>query len=117
MQSSEYRRYNIIRITLGDHDYAAMRPFAYAPLREDSRASFRDDLDRRDRWHRGRKGQVEVVRQVFTELGLDVSMLVGVAKGEGRIAPPSLACAPRRTNSSRLEELEGAFLHKSSEIR
>jgi len=75
MQRSQYRRFNIGGIEGGD-DYAAMRQvlerrYADAPL---------PDIVLID----GGAGQVEVARQVFADLGLDISTLVGVAKGEGR---------------------------------
>jgi len=92
MQSSEYRRFKIEGITGGD-DYAAMRQVLqrrYRPVAEAQREAGGaepqagkarlPDLVLVD----GGKGQVAMAREVFTELGLDLTRIVGVEKGEGR---------------------------------
>ncbi len=80
MQSSLYRRFNITGIEPGD-DYAAMRQVLERRYRPVTRGeAVLPTIVLVD----GGKGQVEMARQVFTELGLDLSVIVGVAKGEGR---------------------------------
>ena len=110
MQSAQYRRYNIDGITGGD-DYAAMRqvltrryaklveaianelPEASEPVQEQQGGESHQglagnaasklrlpDLVLVD----GGRGQVSVAREVFEELGIELSRIVGVEKGEGR---------------------------------
>ncbi|MDD2926083.1 excinuclease ABC subunit UvrC [Rhodoferax sp.] len=93
MQNAEYRRYKITDITPGD-DYAAMRQVLlrrYGKLAETLQEANRSgetpagtgrmpDLVLVD----GGKGQVAMAREVFEQLGLDLALIVGVEKGEGR---------------------------------
>lgn len=93
MQNTEYRRYSIDGITPGD-DYAAMRQVLmrrYGKLSESLREAQKTgqtpagtgrlpDLVLVD----GGKGQVSMAREVFELLGLDLSLIVGVEKGEKR---------------------------------
>ncbi|MDO5103881.1 MAG: excinuclease ABC subunit UvrC [Lautropia sp.] len=82
MQSSDYRRFNISGIEAGD-DYAAMRQVLtrrYSRWAERQEGTPLPDVVLVD----GGKGQISVAREVFESLGLDIGLLVGVAKGEGR---------------------------------
>lgn len=85
MQPSQYRRFNIEGVTGGD-DYGAMRQVLtrrYGKLAEQAQEGQGiglPDLVLID----GGKGQVEIARQVFEEIGLDPQLLVGVAKGDDR---------------------------------
>lgn len=97
MQPSQYRRYAIHDITPGD-DYAAMRQVLmrrYGKMAEVSAVQAGGAVAEEAgvppsvRWPDlvlidGGKGQVAMAREVFTTLGLDLSLIVGVEKGEGR---------------------------------
>ena len=111
MQSAQYRRYNIDGITAGD-DYAAMRQVlmrrygkvaaqwakwaeAGEPaVAQDAAGSSEgpDDEPLAKPGLRppdlvlvdGGRGQVSMAREVFEELGMDLGLIAGVEKGEGR---------------------------------
>jgi excinuclease ABC subunit C len=88
MRSADYRRFNIEGVTAGD-DYAAMRQVLtrrYSKLAElaaDDPAAARSKLPGLVLIDGGR-GQVAMAREVFGQLGLDLALIVGVEKGEGR---------------------------------
>ena len=101
MRSAQYRRYNIEGITGGD-DYAAMRQVLmrrYGKLAAQAAKHAEDAANPPDDGEMiakpdlrlpdlvlvdGGRGQVSMAREVFEELGLDLGLIVGVEKGEGR---------------------------------
>ena len=92
MQHGAYRHYKIEGITPGD-DYAAMRQVLerrYAPVAQAQQEAGGAEVTRRELrlpdlvLIDGGRGQVAMAREVFEKLGLDLSRIVGVEKGEGR---------------------------------
>jgi len=113
MQTSEYRRFNINDIIPGD-DYAAMRQVLHRRY-----ANFQE-LPPEKQPHivlvDGGRGQVEMAKQVFDELGMDLSLIVGIAKGEGRkVGLETLIFADQR--ESLVLGLESPALLLTAQIR
>jgi excinuclease ABC subunit C len=93
MQNAEYRRFKINDITPGA-DSAAMRQVLLRRSSKLAETLTEAKLNGETPAGTGRlpdlvlvdggKGQVSMARDVFTQLGLDLSLIVGVEKGDGR---------------------------------
>lgn len=103
MQNGQYRRYNIKGVTPGD-DYAAMKQVllrCYGKLVQALQQDLSSGVINEETGEiemlsppelrmpdlvfiDGGKGQVAMAREVFETIGLDISVIVGVEKGEGR---------------------------------
>ncbi|WBF65714.1 MAG: excinuclease ABC subunit UvrC [Candidatus Kinetoplastibacterium crithidii] len=78
MQPSLYKLYKIENIAPGD-DYSAMSQVLYR------RFSKFENIDMPNIvLIDGGPGQVEVAKKIFIQLGLDIKLIIGVSKGEGR---------------------------------
>ena len=130
MQPGQYRRYNINSTDSGD-DYAAMREVLtrrYGKLQTDADAGASQDSGslngegawRDSRWPDvvvidGGLGQVNIARQVWQELGLDIP-IVGVAKGPERKAGLEELILPHSGQTLQLPEQHPA-LHLLQTVR
>ena len=108
MRTEQYRRFNVEGVTGGD-DYAAMRQVlsrrysklaeAVAQRRQEGPVATQAEQDEASEQAEpartgprlpdlvlvdGGRGQVAMAREVFEELGLDLSLIVGVEKGDKR---------------------------------
>ena len=76
MQSSQYRRFSIKEITAGD-DYAALKQALERRYREKDNLPHIALID-------GGKGQLNILKTVFHNLGITTVLCASIVKGEGR---------------------------------
>ncbi|MFZ5556784.1 MAG: excinuclease ABC subunit UvrC [Pseudomonadota bacterium] len=112
MQRGEYRRYNLAGVAPGD-DYGAMRDVLARRYQKVAAGEGKiPELVLID----GGTGQVNVARDVLTELGLGDLPLVGIAKGEGRRPGLETLIYPGGAKRIKLAP-ESAALHLVQQIR
>jgi excinuclease ABC subunit C len=112
MQRGEYRRYNVTGAVPGD-DYGALREVLSRRYQKIAAGEGKlPELVLID----GGTGQVNVARDVLTELGLGDLPLVGIAKGEGRRPGLETLIYPGGAKRIKLAP-ESAALHLVQQIR